>query len=182
MKKNQANVEEIVLNVLSVELPDSDLLTPERVSQIAGHYLQTNEVLLPESVFDALTTYENDSIPPGIEALRMALRQEFERYIPSAKKAFEDAVETIIVKVAGLELETYIDGHGIQRFRTDTVVVHLFDQNVIDLDSLSRDFHNGKMSTEDLLTFYAKSGYSVGALSTLSHFSHLTFENPLWEN
>jgi hypothetical protein len=182
MKKTRANVEEIVLNVLSLEMPDSGLLTPERVSQIVTHYLQTNEVLLPDAVLGAVVTYENDSIPPGVEALRLALYQEFERYTPSEKKAFEDAAKVIIVKVLGLDLEfeTYLDANGTQRFKTDTVVVNLFDQNMIDLDSLSRAFRNGKISTEDFLTFYAKSGYSVGGLASLSHFSHLTFENPLW--
>jgi hypothetical protein len=62
------------------------------------------------------------------------------------------------------------------------VIVHLFDQNLIDLDELSLSFYRGEIATEDLLNFYAKSGYSVGGLSDLSHFSHLTFENPLWEN
>lgn len=182
MKKTRENVEEIVLNVLSLEMPDSGLLTPERVSQIVTHYMQTGEVLLPDAVLGAVATYENDSIPPGIEALRLALHQEFERYTPSEKKAFEDAAEVIIVKVIGLdlELETYLDKFGTQRFKTDTLVVNLFDKGVIDLDSLARDFYNGNISTEDMLTFYAKSGYSVGALASLSYFSHLTFENPLW--
>lgn len=181
MKKTQANVEQIVYNVLSVEIADTDLLTPERVTQIAELYLLRGSVSLPYSIARTLEKSDDDDTPPTVGALRFALYREFERYSPSAKKSFEDAVEVIIVKVLGLELETYIDGHGTQRFKTDTVVVHMFEQNMVDLDALSRDFHNGKMSTEDFLTFYAKSGYSVGALSTLSHFSHLTFENPLWE-
>lgn len=182
MKKTRANVEEIVLNVLSLEMPDSGLLTPERVSQIVTHYLQTNEVLLPDAILGAVATYENDSIPPGVEALRQALHQEFERYTPSEKKAFEDAAEIILVKVIGLDLEfeTYLDKFGTQRFKTDTVIVNLFEQNIIDLDSLARDFYRGKITTEDMLNFYAKSGYSVGGLADLSYFSHLTFENPIW--
>lgn len=181
MEKNQANVEQIIFNIISLETGDNKVLTSEIVSEISEEYIRTGELVLPESILSEMGTYEDDPIPPGVGALRRALRQEFEQYTPTSKKVFEDAVETIIVKVAGLELETYIDGHGIQRFRTDTVIVNLFDQNMIDLDSLSRDFHNGKITTEDLLNFYAKSGYSVGGLSSLSHFSHLTFENPLWE-
>lgn len=181
MERTKSNIEEVVSNVLSTELKDISVLTPEWVSQISDHYLRTNVVSLPYSILCRMEKGEKDTPPPGIEALRSALYQEFERYTPDEKKAFADAAETIIVKVLDIELETYIDVYGTQRFRTDTVIVYLFDSGVVNLDALSRDFYAGKMSTEDFLNFYAKSGYSVGGLSTLSHFSHLTFENPLWE-
>jgi hypothetical protein len=183
MEKNQANVEQIVYNVLSVEIQDSEILTSEKVAQIAELYLLRNSVSLPYSIVRTLEkSADDDEVPSTVRALKAALHQEFQQYSPKEKKAFEDAAEAIIVKVSGVEFETYLDQFGTQRFKTDTVIVHLFDQNLIDLDELSRSFYRGEITTEDLLNFYAKSGYSVGGLSGLSHFSHLTFENPLWDS
>lgn len=181
MEKNQENVEQIVYNVLYLEADDRGVLAPERVSQIAEHYLQTGEVLLSDHSLGVEMAHEDLPAAAGVGPLRRALYQEFERYSPNGKKAFEDAAEVIVVKVLGREFETYLDVNGTQRFKTDTVIITLFDRGLIDLDELSRDFYNGKITTEDMLNFYAKSGYSVDGLSNLSYFSHLTFENPLWD-
>lgn len=185
MEKNLENVEQIIQNVLSVEISDSKLLTPSVVSQIAQLYLMRGAVSVPYGIFSRLTAphaagQKMDS--PTLRALKNALDQEFSKYSPSEKKAFEDAAEVIMVKVSGIEFETYLDQWGTQRFKTDTVITHLFKKNLVDLDGLSESFHRGEITTEDLLNFYGKSGYSVGGLSGLSHFSHLTFENPLWDS
>lgn len=181
MEKNLENVEQIVRNMLSAEARSAEVLTSDHVSHIAEYYLRTNTLSLPYAVVKVLEKDVSGFEPPSIRALREALNQEFSQYSPKEKKAFEDAAEVILVKVSGIEFETYLDQWGTQRFKTDTVIVHLFDQNLIDLDELSESFHRGEITTEDLLNFYAKSGYSVGGLSGLSHFCHLTFENPLWD-
>lgn len=189
MEKNFENVKQIIQNVLSVELSGltddvEKILTPDAVTKIAEIYLMSGKVSVPYGIFRRLVTDANPDKrmeSPALRELKRALNQEFNKYSPNEKKAFEDAAEVIMVKVAGIEFETYLDQWGTQRFKTDTVITHLFNKNLVDLDGLVESFYRGEITTEDLLNFYAKSGYSVCGLSTLSHFSHLTFENPLWD-
>jgi hypothetical protein len=114
----------------------------------------------------------------------------WDRYIPEKHEIDFANSETIIVKVGGRPFETYIDRHGVQRFRVNTVLNHLcnlmmknmtVDGKPYGLNEMNMEFFEGKFSNNDWLTWYTSFGYSVSGFMDISHFDHLDIENPLWD-
>ena len=86
------------------------------------------------------------------------------------------------VTIGGEPFETYIDENGTQRFYESTLIRHLRDTGVIDLNRLAMDYFAGKFNQMDYLRFNTSLGYSVCGLSELSFFADLEFKNPIWSD
>lgn len=89
--------------------------------------------------------------------------------------------DEIIVKVAGKEYKTIIDEHGIQRFETNSLIRHLYDNGIFDLNQLCIDYQHGKFNQIDYAEFNMQTGYSVCGFAELSSFQDMKIENLLWD-
>lgn len=69
--------------------------------------------------------------------------------------------EYIMILVDNMPVLTQIDEHGVQRFRKNSVIRHLVDSGMVDLNTLVLDFIAGKFSGVDYQEFYQGLGYSV---------------------
>lgn len=86
--------------------------------------------------------------------------------------------DTVKVKVGGVVYETVIDSNGTQRFRKNTAIDWLAEDQ---LNRMALDYQAKKFTQRDYLEFNMALGYSVSGLSELSAFEDLEIENPLWE-
>ena len=58
--------------------------------------------------------------------------------------------------------ETYIDDHGVKRFKPNRVVRYLLDTHKgTDLNDIWRMFHGGLFTAEEMKEFYQMINYSV---------------------
>lgn len=90
--------------------------------------------------------------------------------------------DEILMKVGGIEYTTVIDEYGIQRFKINSLIRHLYDEGIFDLNQLCIDYLNGKFNQRDYAEFNMQTGYSVCGFAELSSFQDMEIENPLWEN
>lgn len=104
----------------------------------------------------------------------------------------------IPVRVGSRTFDTVIV-QGVQRFVANTVISAFVDDSIVSfnkwlqvgrregapgpygLNTLAFEYHEGKHSLDDMLTFYTSIGYSVSGFSDLSFFEDLDIRNPLWE-
>jgi hypothetical protein len=117
-----------------------------------------------------------------------ALHNEFDRYNPSPKQAWEDNAPRITVKIGEKEFQTFIDEQGVQRFCGNSVITKIMDSpplsdshGILSLNTLVVNYLNGEFSSEDWLDFMTSFGYSVYGLCSLNAFTYLPVENPLWD-
>jgi hypothetical protein len=107
--------------------------------------------------------------------------------------------DTITIKVNGKSVATIIDDAGVQRFRTNSVLEHLFQEHMrlfdsrnpedrtraqgygLDLNKLALDYHRGKFTKEDYGEIMMMLGYSVSGFCDLNAFQDWEIENPLWK-
>lgn len=89
----------------------------------------------------------------------------------------------ITVKVGGVEYDTVIDEHDVQRFIADPLIQKLQRAGIIDLNRLSVAYHYNKVLTQrEYAELNMKLGYSVSGFCDLSSFSDMPIENPVWDN
>jgi hypothetical protein len=88
--------------------------------------------------------------------------------------------DVIIVKVGGNSYETVIDKAGVQRFRKNAVLDHLFNSGRLDLNQLAIDYRRGAFDQRTYAEFNMALGYSVCGFAELSSFEDMEIENPLW--
>ena len=105
--------------------------------------------------------------------------------------------DVIPVIVGDRKFTTVIDKHGVQRFKVNTVLNAFADgttaawdnwraagrhgKEPYSINDLTREYHEGKHSFDDMLTFFTSIGYSVGGFCDISIFADLDVRNPLWE-
>ena len=53
--------------------------------------------------------------------------------------------DMIMVKVGGVDYETFIDNKGVQRFKKNKLLSYLVDNGDIDLNKLARDYHGNML-------------------------------------
>lgn len=91
-------------------------------------------------------------------------------------------MDTIIVKVGGIEYPTIIDEHGTQRFIAHPLLSKLCDANLIDLNGVAVAYARGKVFTQrEYIEFNMALGYSVCGLAELHEFENVGIENHLWD-
>ncbi len=88
--------------------------------------------------------------------------------------------DVIYVRVGGKKYKTIIDKHGVQRFKANPLLCHLFETKKLDLNQLAIDFHNKKFGRRAYAEFSMALGYSVCGFRELSNFQKYDIENPLW--
>ena len=170
MEKTAENIKQIAESVIDLEEASPDFnLEPFIQAYFKG------EEYTPAS-------YEERAIIPIIQE---ALWNQFERYKPSPKQAWEDNAPRIIIKIAGKEFQTFMDELGVQRFCGNSVITRMMDSTdsntKFNLNTLVTEYYNGDYSPEDWLDFMTSFGYSVSGLMGWSEFQHLPVENPLWD-
>jgi hypothetical protein len=89
------------------------------------------------------------------------------------------AGDEIIVRVGGKDYKTVIDRWGVQLFKGNTLLTHLYETRKIDLNSLAADYQKGKFSKEEYLEFYIGIGCSVSRITGHDSFKDVQIENPL---
>lgn len=105
--------------------------------------------------------------------------------------------DEILVTVGSRTFTTVIDPYNIQRFRVNTVLNAFSDASSDQLEAwnrsdrttpepytlntLVREYAEGKHTQDDMLTFYTSIGYSVSGFADLDHFADLDIRNPVWE-
>lgn len=97
------------------------------------------------------------------------------------KNERKKGTKIISVKIGDKEYPTYIDTQGTQRFFENSVIGHLFETRQIDLNTLARDYSNGKFSKLDYAEFNMMLGYSVSGWCELHNFQDMPVHNPLWD-
>lgn len=109
-----------------------------------------------------------------------------------------DEGSIIPVRVGSRTFDTVIV-KGVQRFVANTVISAFVDDSIASfnkwlqvgrregapepygLNTLAIEYHQGKHSLDDMLTFYTSIGYSVAGFADLSFFEELDIRNPVWE-
>lgn len=89
----------------------------------------------------------------------------------------------IMVKVGGIEYPTFIDAHGVQRFKANAVVRWMIDEartaGAGDLNKLGSAYRSGAFDQRTYAEFYMLLGYSLSGFAELSFFLDLEIENPI---
>lgn len=88
----------------------------------------------------------------------------------------------IKVKIGRFQYDTVIDKQGTQRFVENSVIVHLFNTGVLDLNKLGQDYLAKKFSKKDYLELHVMLGYSISGFCDLSTFFDVKLNNPLWKH
>ena len=121
-----------------------------------------------------------------LSILEGALDNEFDRHQPTEKEKWEASAPKIPVKIGEKEYQTFIDQRGVQRFCGNSVITYMMSQDSgsgkFSLNTLIVEYYNGKFSSEDWLDFMTSYGYSVSGLCSLTEFTYLPVENPVWEH
>lgn len=105
--------------------------------------------------------------------------------------------DKINVKIGDRTFETIIDKRGVQRFKENTVISAFYKASTeayndwmrtgregsapFNLNTLAKEYHAGKHTLDDMLTFYTSFGYSVDGFADVSFFEGLEIRNPVWE-
>ncbi len=89
--------------------------------------------------------------------------------------------DVIVVAVGGVDYETVIDELGVQRFRCNAIIGHLFQEKRLDLNQLAVDYYEKKFDQRAYAEFNMALGYSVCGFADLSSFEDMAIDNPLWE-
>jgi len=105
--------------------------------------------------------------------------------------------DEIPVTIGRRTFTTYIDKHDVQRFKRNTVIEAFVDASgenfeewlktdrttpqPFNLNTLAVEYHEGKHTLDDMLTFYTSINYSVAGLADVSYFEGLDIRNPVWE-
>lgn len=172
MKKTEANVRLLVETVVARE--DHIDTTGFNAETFTQTYLAGEE-------YEPKTEGEEEIL----SILDEALYNEFDRHKPTEKEQWEADAPKIIVKIGGKEFQTFMDKHGVQRFCGNSVITHLMSHDrgngPFSLNTLIVEYYNGKFSSEDWLDFMTSHGYSVSGLCSLTEFTYLPVENPLWD-
>lgn len=82
-----------------------------------------------------------------------------------------------------LELPSYIDGYGVRRYVRNAVIDTAFDEQLIDLNTISIMCQRHNLPIKDRVIFWSMLGYSVDGMCDLSsvlHMDELKVETPEW--
>lgn len=105
--------------------------------------------------------------------------------------------DEIPVIVGDRTFTTIIDANGVQRFKVNTAINAFVNASTVafnrhnstrrgpapyTLNNLAIEYHEGKHTLDDMLTFYTSIGYSVSGFCDLSYFQNLDIRNPAWED